>query len=430
MRHSRTQGFRIVVALIAVALSGCGDRPAEDGTRGTAALTPPRVLLIGLDGADLRMIDRLSTAGQIPNLSRLVRSGVSARLQTIANYSPIIWTSIATGVEPSKHNIMKFVEGKQPVTSTMRERPAFWNILTHYGRTVGVLAWWATFPAESVNGYIVSPYVIFGSPRLNRPQAVIERVWERPDPRSTFPPELHARIVNDMLGEADLESLDMSDVYADNAKTTNTAWVVARDQSYFNVAKSLMDTDPVETVAVYLQGIDITSHDFSRYVHGKNLNWKREPLVEASEVRKATERVDAMYARIDRMIGGLLAKTTEDTDVIVVSDHGWEYDGTGHHNLNPGILIAAGPSFQKDVRADDVSVLDVLPMMLTILEVPLSRDFDGRVPEELFVADFSFTTDRVEEYPIKAVGLHHDVDIESPKDRLMLERLRSLGYIE
>jgi predicted AlkP superfamily phosphohydrolase/phosphomutase len=142
------------------------------------------------------------------------------------------------------------------------------------------------------------------------------------------------------------------------------------------------------------------------------------------------EHVDAMYARIDRLIGGLLEKTTKDTDVIVVSDHGWEYDGTAHHNRNPGILIAAGPSFQKKVRADDVSVLDVLPMMLTILKVPLSRDFDGRVPEELFVADFDATAEWVEEYPIKPVGLSYDVDIESPKDRLMLERLRSLGYIE
>jgi len=312
----------------------------------------------------------------------------------------------------------------------MRERPAFWNILTHYERTVGVLAWWATFPAETVNGYIVSPYVIFGSPGLKKPRAAVERVWERPDPRNTFPPELHQRIVDEMLLEADLESLDMSDVFADNAKSTNTAWVVARDQSYSNVAKSLMDTDPVETIAVYLQGIDITSHDFSRYVHGKNRNEVREPIVEESEARKAMERIDAMYARVDRLVGGLLEKTTEDTDVIVVSDHGWEYDGTGHHNRNPGILIAAGPSFPKEVRADDVSVLDVLPMMLTILKVPLSRDFDGRVPKELFVADFDATAEWVEKYPIKPVGLSHAVDIESPKDRLMLERLRSLGYIE
>jgi predicted AlkP superfamily phosphohydrolase/phosphomutase len=376
------------------------------------------------------MIDRLSTAGRIPNLSRLVRSGVSARIQTIENISPIIWTSIATGVRPGKHKIFKFVDGKQPVTSTMRERPALWNILTHYGRTVGVLAWWATFPAESVNGYIVSPYVIFRSPNPDKPQARVERIWERVDPRSTFPPELHARIVKDMLGEADLESLDMSDVFVDNIKTTNTPWVVARDQSYFDVAMTLMDTDPVETLAVYFQGIDVVGHDFTRYVYGKNVNEKREPLVGEPEFKKAMERVDAMYVRVDRMIGRLLEKTPEDADVIVVSDHGWEYDGTSHLNFNPGILIAAGPSFKEGVRADDVSVLDVLPMMLTILNVPLSRDFDGRVPEELFVADFAAAAKWVEEYPMKPVGLSHAVDIESPKDRLMIERLRSLGYIE
>jgi hypothetical protein len=65
---------------------------------------------------------------------------------------------------------------------------------------------------------------------------------------------------------AHFEPSDMNDVFADSINTTQTPWVVARDQSYLNVAKSLMDTDCVETVAVYFQGIDVGSHDFTGHV--------------------------------------------------------------------------------------------------------------------------------------------------------------------
>jgi arylsulfatase A-like enzyme len=191
-----------------------------------------------------------------------------------------------------------------------------------------------------------------------------------------------------------------------------------------------MDTHPVETLAVYFQGIDVASHDLTRYVYGENVNKRRRPRVRGPEVRRAMARVDAMYARIDRIVGELLEKTSEGTDVIVVSDHGWEYDGTSHLNLNPGVFIAAGPSFRNGGRLDDLSVLDVLPIMLAILGLPLSQDLDGRIPEEVFPADLDRTPERIEAYPMKAVALPDGVTSEAPDDRMMLERLRGLGYIE
>ena len=72
--------------------------------------TGTKALLIGLDGADWNIIDPLVEAGRLPNLARLARSGVRGRLHSITPMlSPVIWTSIATGVQPSRHGIIDFL---------------------------------------------------------------------------------------------------------------------------------------------------------------------------------------------------------------------------------------------------------------------------------------------------------------------------------
>ncbi len=420
MRGGNTVWGRFWCALFCVALTSCNASPP--------AVPPPKILLIGLDGADLRVVEQLSAAGRLPNLTRLMDEGVRARLLTIANSSPIVWTSIATGVVPEKHGIQSFLRGEKPVASSMRRRPAFWNILSEYGRSVGVLAWWATFPAESVNGYVVSPYLVFQAPKAKA--GPVLPLWESPDPRKAFPRELHAAVAETMLHADDIAPEDMRDVFVDDEQTPQTRWVVARDQSYLELTKALIQAKPVELVATYLQGIDVASHDMSRYVFGGTWYFKKVAKVDAAEQERAMQRVYAMYERTDHMVGELMDSVTPDTDVIVVSDHGWEYDGTGHLHRNPGIFLAAGPSFGKKLAVKDVSVLDVLPLILTILDVPVSRELDGTVPEHVFAASFTGSPHWIDAYAMKPVSLPPGQDSAAPEDKQMLERLRGLGYIE
>src|SRR5207249_759516 len=103
-----------------------------------------------------------------PNLSRLIAQGVRARLKTIEPVlSPVIWTTVATGFLPSEHGILDFLATdtrtgeKIPVTSRQRRVKAIWNLLDEAGVPVGVIGWWATWPAESVDGYIVSDRVAY-----------------------------------------------------------------------------------------------------------------------------------------------------------------------------------------------------------------------------------------------------------------------------
>ena len=86
-----------------------------------------RVLLVGWDAADWRVIQPLLEAGQMPNLRRLIESGAKSQISTLhPPLSPMLWTSIATGKRPFKHGIHGFSEpsgdgrGVQPVTNLAR----------------------------------------------------------------------------------------------------------------------------------------------------------------------------------------------------------------------------------------------------------------------------------------------------------------------
>ena len=70
-----------------------------------------KLLLVGWDAADWELIHPLLDAGRMPNLKRVVESGVMGNLMTLQPIlSPILWTSIATGKRAYHHGITGFVE--------------------------------------------------------------------------------------------------------------------------------------------------------------------------------------------------------------------------------------------------------------------------------------------------------------------------------
>ena len=123
----------------------------------------PSLLLVGWDGADWPIANRLLTEGRLEQLQALTQQGVSGPLQSFAPYlSPMLWNTIATGKEPLEHGVGGFTErnpqsGKvQPLSVHSRKTKAIWNILSQRSLRTDVLAWFASHPAESVNGIVVS----------------------------------------------------------------------------------------------------------------------------------------------------------------------------------------------------------------------------------------------------------------------------------
>src|SRR5262245_16159419 len=122
-----------------------------------------RLLLVGWDAADWKVINPLLARGEMPNLAALMRGGVHGNLATIfPPLSPMVWTSIATGKRPYKHGIHGFTEPTEdgqsvrPVSNLGRKTKAFWNILNQHGKRSIVVGWWPSHPAEPIRGSMVS----------------------------------------------------------------------------------------------------------------------------------------------------------------------------------------------------------------------------------------------------------------------------------
>src|ERR1051325_2779639 len=123
----------------------------------------PRVIFVGLDGADWQLLDKLMAGGTMPNLAALARDGARGPLLTQhPPLSPLVWTTMMTGVSPLRHRILDFTRynpatrQREPITSDERAVPAIWNMVSSTGRRVDVVGLWATYPPETVNGTIVS----------------------------------------------------------------------------------------------------------------------------------------------------------------------------------------------------------------------------------------------------------------------------------
>jgi len=350
-----------------------------------------RLLLVGWDAADWKIIDPLLAEGQMPHLARLISGGVRGNIATLyPALSPTLWTSIATGKRPFRHGIHGFTEptgeglGVRPVTNLGRTTKAVWNILNQNGKRCIVVGWWPSHPAEPIDGVMVSNHF---PPSKERPpghpmppEAVWPPAWQQPlSELRVHPIELTGDILRMFV--PDLEKIDQSK----DKSLHDLAGIVAETMSIHNAATELIEREPWDFAAVYYVGIDHFSHRFMRYHAGKGRGR------EGSDPAWFREIVRNAYRYHDVMLGRLLALAGPDTSVLLLSDHGFHSD-----RLLPDYIPAeaAGPALEhrhfgifclraSGVRAGETvhgaSILDIAPTVLHIFGLPAGKDMDGKV---------------------------------------------------
>jgi predicted AlkP superfamily phosphohydrolase/phosphomutase len=86
-------------------LCSCEARPARSRNR------ERRLILLGIDGLDARITERMMSRGELPTFLRLREAGGYCRLRsTIPPQSPSAWATLITGRDPGGHGICDFVE--------------------------------------------------------------------------------------------------------------------------------------------------------------------------------------------------------------------------------------------------------------------------------------------------------------------------------
>ena len=146
-----------------------------------------RMVILGLDGLDPKIVDRLISEGKMPNLKKIQETGTYSRLKTTCPpISPVAWSSFMTGANPGRHNIFDFLArdkktylpdlssahigkvrrtlslGKyaiplgKPEIRLLRKSKSFWSILGEHGIFSSILRVPITFPPEKFNGVMLS----------------------------------------------------------------------------------------------------------------------------------------------------------------------------------------------------------------------------------------------------------------------------------
>jgi predicted AlkP superfamily phosphohydrolase/phosphomutase len=97
-------GVAALLGAIWLAAPGCSRSSDADVARDR------RVLILGVDGVDPRLLADLMSAGRVPNLSRLAGEGCFKVLGTSAPpQSPVAWSNFICGADPGTHAIFDFI---------------------------------------------------------------------------------------------------------------------------------------------------------------------------------------------------------------------------------------------------------------------------------------------------------------------------------
>jgi len=155
------------------------------GTRRPPELVKQKLVILGFDGLDPRLVQKWMDEGRLPNMRKLASrgSGVRPLGTTHSPESPTAWASFATGVNAGKHNIYDFLirdtatylpdlgmvhfepprfilnyfPVSKPVVESIRGGTSFWVTAGRAGVRSSMLTVPVTFPPEEVpNGELLS----------------------------------------------------------------------------------------------------------------------------------------------------------------------------------------------------------------------------------------------------------------------------------
>ncbi|MEE9226534.1 MAG: tetratricopeptide repeat protein [Acidobacteriota bacterium] len=415
-----------------------------------------KILVVGIDGADWQILRPLLDRGDLPVLGRLVREGATAALKSSPPIlSPLLWTTVATGRSPEEHGIVDFLvrdpvrQTKLPISSHYRKVKALWNLFSEADRSVDVVAWWATWPAETIRGRMVTDrvaYSLFGyqgtdSDRQGAtyPSELLEAI----DPLVVDPEAISYRDINRFIAISPEEyDAARAEVEGDRRKAyrnpiNHLARIIASTRTYAAAAGELLRRGQPDLFMLYFQGIDEVCHRFAQYMPPKM------DRVSEADYRKFSSAVEEFYRFQDELLGEIIAAVETGTTILILSDHGFLNGPDRPIDASPGIegkpakwhrlygvWILHGPEVRPG-PIDWVSLYDTAPTILHMAGLPVSGEMSGRPVLEALQGELADER-RVVRVPTfeSEGGSRMEARIAQPAiEAEMLEKLRSLGYI-
>ena len=410
-----------------------------------------RVLLIGWDAADWKLIDKYIAEGAMPYTKQFLERGSRGNLATLQPVlSPMLWNSIGTGKRPYKHGIHGFTEpmpdgrGVRPSSSTTRKCKALWNILTQEGMTANVVSWFCGHPAEPINGICVSD--------------LFQKVKIGDDLESTELPPLadgcvHPESLREEIGELRIHPGELTEEeilffipkaakidQRTDPRLQMFAKLFAEMVSVHNAATFAIEQNDWDFMGVYYDSIDHFGHGFMEY-HPPRMDHIGEEEFEIYQ-----EIIAGCYKFHDLMLGRLMHLAGDDTTIILCSDHGYHSDhlrpketpnvpaGPAIWHRDFGVVAMAGPGIKRGEQIYGANLLDITPTVLSLLGLPTAKDMDGKsLVQVIDGGQWWAPLDQIASWEgvEGEAGMHSGDEREDPyAAREALRQLVELGYIE
>ena len=404
-----------------------------------------KLLLIGWDSADWKLIGPLLAKGLMPNLKKVIDNGVYGNMSTMnPPFSPMLWSSVATGKTPDKHGVLGFIEvtpdrkAIRPVTVNSRKSRALWNIFHNQGMKSNLVGWWPSFPAEPINGVVVTDKYQKVKQGKNEKSPIKEgtihpesMVDELKDLRM-FPWELTSEHILPFMPKA-------ANIDQDQPKNglTNFANVMSHAVSLQNATTYLLRETEWDFMGVYYDFIDHLCHGFMKF-HPPKLD-----RIPQDKYEIYNDVVNSAYRFQDMLLGRKLELIDKDTTVIIMSDHGFE---SGYKrilempklNAAPaldhrqfGIFVAMGPNIKKNEKLFGLNLIDIAPTILHHFNLPIGKDMDGKVMMDIFEKSTPPKyIDSWEDMPGDFGQLDKKAEEDNLSDQEVMDQLVELGYVD
>ena len=260
-----------------------------------------RVLIIGWDGVDWKVLRPMLDAGELPTLASMIERGAHGDcLSTVPSHSWTAWPSFMTGLNPAGHGVFDILEHKPgvskrlPITFRSIKAPTIFEDVSKADKTTLAMNTPLTFPTPKVKGKVIAGGVLPASRSYTHPAELQAEL----DEKAPFP-------INGMSWTT---FRNRPEAFLDEC-----AAITDKRQRTFEY---LLDTTEWDLGVLVYVSTDRIQHCLMEYVapeHPRYASLKDSPV--AAKTR-------AVYRQLDDGLARLLARTTDDDLVIFMSDHG------------------------------------------------------------------------------------------------------------
>lgn len=470
-----------------------GGMPAAGSTAPNGGTPGRPVALLAIDGLTPEDVAWLRSEGRLRWADRLLRGTRGSVSAPVEPLPPMDWTVVATGRDLSAHGITDYqarvVRGLPipvaigpeqlglfelahsvlpflrmtrdvPVRSYMRETKGLWNMVSDAGWRCVVVNWWVSWPAEKVRGALVSDHAwvkLAGAPatgdRADDPEErarVTARVAAsvqtpgpgiegamspvRPDGKplllesETWPGTLLVEL-GIFAGASLPESLGAlyGSVPSAEALTALTELGIPGDALrsdcfHAQTAAWLLDREQPDLWMLHLPGPDVIRRVLARSI-----------AVPAERERRRREALRIYFDALEVPLGALAAGATHTAGpsrlLLWVTLPGLPWKDAP--SRPEGFLALAGSGVRAGTLTTPIAPDEIAPTILWMLGLPSARDMDAGPRADLLTPDAAAALPPVRW--IASYGRQETEAIEraaSSIDQEMLERFRSLGYIQ